>query len=464
MSVFIGRENELAAINEQLQKKSASVMIYGKRKVGKTTLIKRALDGAKEPYVYYECLKSTLADNVSGFVKELVRQGVLPVQLTFASFVDVFAYLATLGKTLNIVIDEYPYLKIMAPAETVDSQFKTIIDNHIGNVRLFLSGSHIGMMKDLLAEKNALYGRFSLTLQLKELSYIEAAAFYPDKSVRDKVALYSVFGGSPFVNGFIDPAKDLKENVVGTILNPLNPVSNYAEHLLISDYSNVVNADRVLFAISNGKKKYGEIEDLLDMKNNGLLSKQLASLLKMEIVAKSFPINRPDDNKKISYEVSDNLLRFYYAFVYKNKSALTMLGPDAFYDEYIEKPIVTFIAHRFEEICRTYFSLKVRSGKMRGVRNIGTYYYDDGINHTNGEYDVVLKRRDTFDIYEVKYYAEPLSAKEMHKEAEKIKNVKGLTLGKIGFVSVSGFESTGGAYELVDGEMLYSFAETESDE
>ena len=85
----------------------------------------------------------------------------------------------------------------------------------------------------------------------------------------------------------------------------------------------------------------------------------------------------------------------------------------AFYDEYIEKPIVTFIAHRFEEICRTYFSLKVRSGKMRGVRNIGTYYYDDGVNHTNGEYDVVLKRRDTFDIYEVKYYAEPLSAKEM---------------------------------------------------
>ncbi len=456
MGIFIGRSKELADIGRQLRNASASVMIYGKRKVGKTTLIKHALDDAKQPYVYYECLKSTLSDNVNGFVRELVRSGVLPVQLPFASFVDVFAYLDTLGKQLNIVIDEYPYLKIMAPSETVDSQFQVIIDNYLANLHLFVSGSHIGMMKDLLAEKNALYGRFSLTIQLKELNYIEASAFYGERSVRDKAAFYSVFGGSPFVNGFIDPDKGLKENVVDTILNPQSPVNSYAEHLLISDYSNAVNADRILYAISNGKKKYGEIEELLDMKNNGLLSKQLSSLLTMEIVTKSFPINRPCDNKKVSYEVSDNLLRFYYAFVYRNKSALTMLGAEAFYDEYIEKPVVTFIAHRFEEICRTYFSLMIKSGKLRGVQNIGTYYYDDSGTHTNGEYDVVLKRRDDFDIYEVKYYADPLSEKEMEKEAEKIKNVKGLTLGKIGFISVSGFESGAGSFELIDGEMLYN--------
>ena len=67
------------------------------------------------------------------------------------------------------------------------------------------------------------------------------------------------------------------------------------------------------------------------MKNNGLLSKQLASLIRMEIIAKTFPINKPDDNKKCAYEINDNLLRFYYAFIYKNKSALQMLGAEAFY-------------------------------------------------------------------------------------------------------------------------------------
>ena len=68
-------------------------------------------------------------------------------------------------------------------SETVDSMFQKIIDNSLSNIRLFLSGSHIGMMKDLLEEKNALYGRFSLTIHLKELNYKEAASFYPEKQV-----------------------------------------------------------------------------------------------------------------------------------------------------------------------------------------------------------------------------------------------------------------------------------------
>ncbi len=455
MEKFIGRERELSLIKEILGKKSAAVMIYGKRKVGKTTLIKHALESAGAEFVYYECLKSSVSDNVTNFVRELVRAGVIPLALPFSQFTDVFAYLSTLNKTLNIVIDEYPYLKSMTTPEIIDSQFQNIIDQHIGNIRLFLSGSHIGLMRDLLTEKNALYGRFSLTIQLKELDYAEASEFYPDKSVYDKVAFYAVFGGSPFVNGFIDPDKAIKDNVITTILNPNSPVSTYAEHLLISDYSNAVNAERILFAISNGRKKYGEIEEMLDMRNNGLLSKQLSALLDMDIVEKNYPINRPDDKKKISYEVCDNLLRFYYSFVYKNKSALSMLGAEAFYDEYVEKPMITFISHRFEEICRTYFSRLSINGKLKGVLNIGTYYYDDSATRTNGEFDVVLKRRNAYDIYEVKFYRAPLNEKEILSEAEKIKNVKGLSLGEIGFISVSGYEDYPKGYNLIDGEALY---------
>lgn len=455
MDKFFGRSYEMEVLREILGRPSASVMIYGKRKVGKTTLLKYVLENDDAPFIYYECLKSALSDNVNGFVSELVRQKVLPVPLSFHSFVDVFAYLSSLGKTLNVAIDEYPYLKELTKAEIVDSQFQAIIDNHIENIRLFLSGSHIGMMKDMLAEKNALYGRFSLVLHLKELNYNEASEFYSDLTPYESVALYSVFGGSPFVNNFIHPSKTLKENIRDTVLNPFCPVSNYAEHLLISDYSNTVNAERILYAIANGRKKYSEIEDILGMKGNGLLSKQISALLKMEIITKSFPINRPDDRKKISYEISDNLLRFYYTYIYKNKSALAMLGADAFYEEYIENSIITFISHRFEEICRTYFSLQVKNGKLRGITNIGTYYYDDSRTHTNGEFDVVLSRRNVYDIYEVKYYSSKLSAKEMQAEAEKILNVKGLTPGKIGFVSVSGYENPDEHYDLIDGEMLY---------
>ncbi|MCM1308892.1 MAG: AAA family ATPase, partial [Butyrivibrio sp.] len=364
--MFIAREKELKLLDGILEKPTGSVMIYGKRKVGKTTLITHALKKSSDKTIYYECMKSTMEDNVENFVTVLVREKVLPVVLAFKSFADIFAYLNTMDKTFNIVIDEYPYLKMCTRPETVDSIFQTIIDNYIGNIRIYISGSHVGMMRDMLEEQNALYGRFSLTIQLKEMNYKEVSAFYRDKDVYDKIAFYSVFGGSPYVNGFIDSDKTLRENITQTILNDSHPIYHYAEQLLISDFTNAIGAERIFYAISNGKKKYSEIEDKLGMKNNGLLSKQLASLIRMEIISKTYPINRPHDSKKTAYEMNDNLLRFYYAFVYKNKSALQVLGAGAFYDEYVQPSLTTFISHRFEEICRCYFSLQAKAGKLKG--------------------------------------------------------------------------------------------------
>lgn len=455
MKKFIGRSHELSLLKALINRPSASVMVYGKRKVGKTTLIMKALEGFPDRVVYFECLKAPLVDNVAAFVSELFRQHILPVKLNFDSFTDVFAYLDSIGQPLAVVVDEYPYLKEFEDSALVDSQFQKIIDNHIGHIRLFLSGSHIGMMKDLLEERNALYGRFALTLRLGELNYKESAGFYPEKSIYDKAGMYCIFGGSPFINGFLSPDDDLKTNVVQTILNPDSPVFNYAEHLLISDYANSLNAERIMYAISNGRKKYSEIEELLNMKTNGLLSKQLASLLEMEILTKHYPINRPDDRKKVSYELCDNLLRFYYAFVYKNKSALIMLGADAFYEAYVKDRILTFISYRFEEMCRTYFSLCVKSGQLNGVSNIGTYYYDDSTTHTNGEFDVVLERQGSYDIYEAKYYAHPMSKAEMEQEALKIRNIKGIVPGNTGFLCISGFEPNELPYIQISGEAMY---------
>ncbi len=455
--MFIGREEELKQLQSLLDLPSASVMIYGKRKVGKTTLIKEALKKSDDKTVYYECLKAPMQENVNGFVSMLVRERIIPSEILFASFADAFAYLNSLDVTFNVVIDEYPYLKSFVNAETVDSIFQSIIDNDLKNIRLFVSGSHIDMMKDLLEEGNALYGRFTMTLCLKELDYKTASEFYSSKSAYDKIAMYSVFGGSPYINKALDASKSLKENIIATILNPTSYVYGYAEHLLISDYTRSLHAERIFHAISNGKRKYRDIESFLGFKTNGILSKNLSPLEDMEIIAKVFPINKSDDAKKASYEVRDNLLRFYYTFIYKNKSALQMLGAEAFYEEYIEKALVTFISHRFEEIVRTYFSLCVKNRKLRGVSNIGTFYYDDSAKRINGEFDVVLERKGVYDIYEVKYYASPLGVKEMYNETQQIKNIKGLTVGKIGFVTTGGFEKTPEEYDCIKAEELYNF-------
>ena len=452
--MFIGREKELALLQQDYIGKA--VMVYGKRRVGKTTLIQKALKSSSYRTVYFECLKGTMQDNISGFVQELVRAKILPVPLNFGTLQDVFAYLNALPEKIVVVIDEYPYLKAMNDSATVDSIFQNIIDNRLANIELILSGSHIGMMKDTLQEKNALYGRFAVTIKLNELNYLEAAKFYPDKPPYDKAAHYAVFGGSPFVNQALQPTATIRENIISTILNPMSAVYLYANQLLLSDYSVKINAERIFSVIGNGKKRYTEIEDKLEVKKTGNLSKQIKSLIDLEIIARNSPINKIGDNKKSTFEINDNLLRFYFTFIYKNASALQVLGAEAFYDEYIAPALTDFISRRFEGICRDYFSLQVRSGKMKGVRNIGSYYYDDPAHRKNGEFDVALEFADGYEIYEAKYYAQPMPLDEIHREVQQVEEIKELTVKQIGFIAINGFAEKEEPYLYLDGNDIFA--------
>lgn len=130
--MFIGREKELALLQQDYIGKA--VMVYGKRRVGKTTLIQKALKSSSYRTVYFECLKGTMQDNINGLVRELVRAKLLPVPLNFSTLQDVFAYLNALPEKIIVVIDEYPYLKAMNDSATVDSIFQNIIDNRLANV------------------------------------------------------------------------------------------------------------------------------------------------------------------------------------------------------------------------------------------------------------------------------------------------------------------------------------------
>jgi len=452
--MFVGREKELKLLSEKLKKSGSAVLIYGKRKVGKTTLIKKYLEGSRKS-VYFECIKSSMEDNVAAMTAELVREKIIPSMVAFASFIDLFAYLNTLSFDLNVVIDEYPYLKSVEDSAQVDSVFQNIIDNRLKNISLIISGSHVSVMKDLLEEGNSLYGRFASVISLKELSYKEAAQFYFDRSSYDKIAFYSVFGGSPYINNQIEPSASLKENIIETILNENNAAYIYADNLLLSDYTNRINVEKICYALGNGRKRYGEIEVALKLSKNGNLHKQLSVLIDMELIKKENPINRLDDPKKSMYEINDNLLRFFFKYVYRNKSALQILGAAAFYEEYIKKDLTTFIAHRFEEICRNYFASLAFAGKLPGIRNIGTFYYDDPANKKNGEFDIALQYADSLSIYEAKYYKKMMTVSEMHKEAEQIREIPGIEVNKIGFIAVNGFENREKGFTYITGDQLY---------
>lgn len=452
--MFVGREEELALLQHEHIGKA--VMVYGKRRVGKTTLILKALEQCPYQTVYFECLKGTIQDNIAGFVQELVRIKVLPVPLVFSSLQDVFAYLNTLPQKMVVVVDEYTHLYAMNDSGVVDSVFQSIIDSRLLNIELILAGSYIGLMKDLLQERNPLYSRFAASIKLDELNYLDASKFYPDKSAYDKVAHYAVFGGSPFINQALNPDATLRENIIGTVLNPMSPVYLYANQLVFSDNALNINTERIFSVLGNDRKRYTEIEDALGVKKTGNLAKQIKTLTDLDILSRRIPINKPNDNKKATYELSYNLLRFYYTFVYKNASAFQVLGADAFYDEFIAPVLTDFIARRFEDICREYFSLQVRSGRMNGVRSIGSYYPDTAVRCENKAFSVSVELADGYAVYLPKYSAQPMTLDEIHGEAQRMEGVNDPGIKQLGFISINGFVEQEKPYIYLDDNDIFA--------
>ena len=453
--MFYSRQSEI----KQLQGlfKGEALCLYGLRRVGKTSLIQEVFNGHR--CLYYECTKDSLDNNLKQFTEEARRSGIaIPSYVDFKSFSDAFLFLADTKMVEAIAIDEYPYLKTFESAEKVDSLFQGIIERVHGKMGIILSGSEISSMKNLLLPGNPLFGRFNQTIRLPEFNYLEASHFYPGKSVYDKVALYSVFGGSPYVNRSIDPSKDLKDNIVATFLRQGSEAYNYADSVLLMGLTNATHAERILGVLGNSKKRHGEIVALLDQNKTGVLSRSLASLVQSNVIKVAFPINRPYDKKKSFYEIADPALRFFYAYVHPNKSRLATLGPEEFYNQYVKPSITTFVSHRFEEITRDYFSILTQRGLLPGTKDIGVYYYGDSENHKNGKFDVAISKVDGYEVYEVKYLQNVMSEALVKEEADKIRAIKELNVARIGFVSVNGFESDEGKYKFITGEDLYALS------
>ena len=454
--MFIGREREIAEIRNKLDsEKKEAVLIYGKRRIGKSYLINEVLSFYSCHSIYYECLNASMEENIRNFEKRVIDEfGNRFVH--FETFQDAFDYLKSNGEKVIVVIDEYSYLKRSRENRYVDSVFQNIIDNMGDNIRLVLLGSYVSVMQELLEEDDPLFGRFSLILHIKEFNYYTSSLFYKEKKVREKIGFYSVFGGSPFVNAYIDIEKDLRENITDLLLNPNSAVRSYLENVLLSELSKTGPANMILSSLSNGKKKYSEISEQTGIDTAGALDKQLKNLIRMDIIEKRVPINKPDDRKKVFYEISDNLVRFYYAYIFSQRDIIYRIGEEAFYDLYILPTLNTFISHRFEGIAGEYFQKMVQEKQLKEVYDIGTYWYDDPKNHENGEFDCALRHKDTYSFYEVKYYQDPMRQERCRQEAEEVNRLAGkLKIKEIGFICSAGFSFDSDEYDLITGEQLY---------
>lgn len=452
--MFRGREKELSALRGQFSSPDrTAVLVYGKRRIGKSTLIQEAAKGFDGTVISHLCSKTTYKGNLDLLCRSVCVSLGLPTA-SFATIFDLFDFLKAQGKRVLLVIDEYQYFKQSAKDTSIDSYMQIIIDSLPENIKLVLCGSCISIMKELLTESNPLFGRFTLTMRLEEFDYYDAALFYPELPEQDKIAFYAVFGGSPYVLSNIDAGKSLEENITALLINQNSLLRTYIENVMLSEIQQTFDV-RVFEVIGNGKRRYSEIVAALGNGDNGLLDKQLKNLIAMDSLSKLAPINKPDDKKRQFYEIKDNLMRFYFSFVFGNDSLISKFGEAYFFRTYIQKRLNTFISYRFEGVAQQYFMRLVRCGKLDGVLDVGSYWYDDKSNKTNGQFDCVLKMTDGYDFFEVKYYASPMQEEECRREEEQVRKLTELDCRKMGFLCSSGFAFTGG-YTLLSARDLYA--------
>jgi AAA+ ATPase superfamily predicted ATPase len=439
---FIGREEELAKIKNAIVAEQMQVsLIYGRRRVGKSELVKQALVNSKQKCVYYECKQVAEASNVQALCSIVSERFGLP-KLGYTKIEELLTYLFKLSEKEKIVLvlDEYPYLR--ENIKGIDSILQSLIDEYrdTSKITLILLGSYIETMRSLLEHENPLFDRIDLVIDLKQMDYYESSLFYPNYTEEDKVRIYSVFGGIPYFNRLIDDTKTVEENIISLIASSGARLENEVSMYLNAEISKIVNANEVFEALAKGYSRYKDLLSQSHVSSGPTMIDVLDKMIRMEVVRKTAPINDENNKKKAGYEICDNLSLFYYRYIFKCFSQMKIMDPKQFYKKYIEKDFAEYyVPHQFGEIAKQYLIRQNRSGRIEPVfEKIGKYYYDDSAKQTNGEFDVVTEDEKGYVFYEVKFRNRPVSQKMIDEEIEQVK-ATGMNCYRYVFISRSGF-------------------------
>lgn len=439
---FIGRKEELEQLRYAYSTEEyEGILVYGRRRIGKSELIKESFKTEKCKIVYYECVKVSEESNVRAFAEVIGNIFKIPTP-AFSSFGDAveFLFKCSVKEKIILVIDEYPYLR--EKIQGCDSVFQKIIDTYAMNckMKLILCGSYVDIMEKLISEDNPLHKRMGISLNVKQMDYYESAMFYPNLSNEDKVKIYSVFGGLPYYNKYIDDSKTVKENIIELVASKGARFENDPQTALETEVSKMTNANETFLAIARGKAKFSDILNSSHVSSSPSLDDTLRKLILMDVVKKEYPINDETEKKSI-YSISDRLSRFYYRYIFPRISYFSTMRAEDFYEEFIEKDFESqFVPKEFEEITKQYLIRKNKSGKIKPpLYKVGKYYYDDVRNKKNGEFDVVTQNKDGYDFYEVKFTDAPIGDSIINEEIKQLSAI-GLKYNKAGFVSKSGFD------------------------
>lgn len=351
--VFIGRRKELSYLEEKyLENKSNLILVYGRRRIGKTALVTQFITGKKA--IYLLATQEEKGQVIKGFsqrVSEFFNDSLIR-ENPLSDWNSLFRYLVEKIKSASskivLVLDEVTYLIEQ------DKAFMSLMQKYYDlylknlNVMIILTGSLINIVYNEILDYNSpLFGRRTGNLELSELRLPEIKAFFPKASVEQLIRIYSIYGGVPYYLELLGDGSQPVEK----FLNRNNVFCTDVQFILSQELRSPDKYFSILKLIANGKNTISEIAGSMGFNSNEI-SPYLDKLTTMKVIVKEFPLNSRKRNSG-TYRIASNYFNFYFRFVFERTSLLET-GKEKTLIGYVNDNLDVYISRVFEDISNDF--------------------------------------------------------------------------------------------------------------
>jgi AAA+ ATPase superfamily predicted ATPase len=352
--VFIGRKTELAVLEKRyVSGKFELCVMYGRRRVGKTTLINEFV--RDRDAVFFTAMETSAEENLVSLSRSIFsdNDGSLKPPV-FRSFHDALEkiFASAAKKRLVFVIDEYPYLAVSYPG--ISSVLQKLIDENKDRSKLFIiiNGSSMAMMENyFFTYKMPLYGRKTFQLKIEPFGFFEMKDYFSKTGAEILPYIYGVYGGIPKYFEYYDEKLSFRNNLLKNYLEQGAPLLDEPDSILKQEVRDPSNYNAILTAIAGGNTRYSDISDKAKLES-GNITGFMKNLLALNLIRKESPVPEGSGRRSL-YVLNDNMLRFWYRFIPAYISFINNNKGDLIRG-IIEADLDTYMGRIFEDIVKEY--------------------------------------------------------------------------------------------------------------
>ena len=391
--MFVGRESELSALQSHYDQGTFQfVVVYGRRRVGKTALLNEFARGKRT--LFFTALEQSDEDNLRDFSAEIARFFQLPQEMgAFSSWSAALDYIADRAQSERFVFvfDEFPYA--VKRNEALPSIFQIAIDRKLKRTGMFLAlcGSSQSLMESkVIGKKSPLYGRRTLQIKLQQLGYRDAARMLPSLDAQEAFRFYGCFGGVPYYLELVDEKASLRENLESLYFSSTGFLYDEPFGLLRQELSEPALYGSVLRAIAAGANRQKEIAD-----RTGIAATTLPSYLKtlegLGIIERAVPFGEnPATSKKGIYRLLDACYDFWFRFVMPSISSIEVGLGKAVVSQLDDARLSEYLGRRFERLCAEWLIEQAIAGKLPlPATNVGSWWGTNPATRSQDDIDVL---------------------------------------------------------------------------